>query len=260
MLITQLLKFLTAPISQKNKSNYFKSPVVFWFSLSLCFALVYIIPGIRQAFSHEYVIGDNAREYISWMYQYTNPTLFPHDLIANYFQSVTPIGYGGFYQIMMSLGIDPIFLSKVLPVPLILITTSYCFAVCMQILPVPVTGFIATLLLNQSLGLHDDLFSACPRDFIYPLFLGFLYYLLRGSLLGVLVTLTLQALFYPLIAFVDLGILLVRLWIWKNGQLRFSPQKQDILFCVTGLSVALIAIIPYAFKSSEFISNYSINV
>ena len=212
----------------------------------------YISIGLRQAFSSEYVVGDNAREYVSWMYRYSNPGLFPHDLIADYFQSVTPIGYGAFYQAMSGWGVDPVLLGKLLPMVVGLITTSYGFAVCMQILPVPLAAFLATLLLNQSICLHDDLFSACPRDFNYPLFLAFLYYLLRRSLLGVLLAIALQSLVYPLLAFIDCGILLLRLWDWQGGQLQFSRDKRDYLFCGTSLCVAFVAILPYAIQSSTF--------
>jgi len=69
------------------------------------------------------------------------------------------------------------------------------FGVCLE-LPVPTAGFIATLLLNQSLWMKDDLVSATPRAFVYPLFLAFLYYL-RRSLLPVCVAIALLGLFYP---------------------------------------------------------------
>src|SRR5579883_1778666 len=136
MLITQLRKFLTAPITENHRNSSTVFSVAFWFSLSLVFNVAYISIGLRQAFSGEYVVGDNAREYVSWMYRYTNPGLFPHDLIADYFQSVTPIGFGALYHVMMILGIDPVLLGKLLPMVVGVLTTGYAFAVCMQILPV----------------------------------------------------------------------------------------------------------------------------
>ncbi|MBV9388512.1 MAG: hypothetical protein JOZ78_18975 [Chroococcidiopsidaceae cyanobacterium CP_BM_ER_R8_30] len=122
----------------------------------------------------------------------------------------------------------------------------------MQILPVPMAGFIATLVLNQSLGLHDDVVSATPRGFFYPLFLAFLYYLLKRSLLPCLIAIALQALFYPLIPFITSGILLLRLLDWEKGGIRLSVERRDYLFCATGLGVALLALLPYMLASSEF--------
>ncbi len=250
MTITRLQRFLTAPLAEKHRHSTSRIAVAFWLGLSLCFAAAYITLALRRAFQGEYVVGDNAREYISWMYRYSNPELFPHDLIADYFQSVTPIGYGALYRLMSGLGVDPVLLSKLLPMVLGLVTTVYGFAVCMQILPVPLAGFIATLLLNQTLCMHDDLVSGCPRDFLYPLLLVFLYYLLRRSLWPCLVAIALQGLFYPLIPFISSGILLLRLWDWQGRHL--SRNRQDYLFCVTGLCVALLTILPYTIKSSEF--------
>jgi hypothetical protein len=252
MLIIQLQKLLTTPITQTSRQSKSRLPVIFWYILSLTFAVGYILMGLRQAFSSEYIVSDDAREYISWMYRYFNQDLFPGDLIADYFQSVTPIGYGIIYKIIAALNIDLNFFSKIFPIVLGLITTSYCFLVSMQILPVPMVGFIASLLLNQSLCLYDDLFSATPRDFIYPLFLAFLYYLIRASRLGILIVIALQSLIYPLIAFVDLLILFMRLFPWKNGQITISQSRKDLISFVASIMIAGIIILTYAIQSSQF--------
>ncbi|MEH2324125.1 MAG: hypothetical protein V7K32_11215 [Nostoc sp.] len=252
MLIPQLQKLLTAPLTPKNRQNQSRLTVIFWYSLSLTFAVGYILMGVRQAFSSKYIVSDDAREYISWMYRYFNPDLFPGDLIADYFQSVTPIGYGLLYKIIAALNIDLTLFSKIFPIVVGLITTSYCFAVCIQILPVPMAGFIASLLLNQSLCMHDDLFSATPRDFIYPLFLAFLYYSIRSSALGILIVLALQCLIYPLIGFVDLLILFLRLFSWKNGQISISQNQKDFSLFAAAIMIVGIMILPYAIQSSQF--------
>jgi len=245
-------RFLTAPMAEENRRSTSKLSVAFWLSLSLSFAAGYSFMALPPDFSSEYVVGKDAREYLFWMHRFSDPQLFPHDLIANYFQSITPSGYADLYHLMADLGITPVLLSKLLPLVLGLITTGYCFAVCMQILPVPIAGFIATLVLNQSLGLHDDVVSATPRGFFYPLFLAFLYYLFKRSLLPCLVAIALQALFYPLIPFISSGILLLRLLDWQSGKLRLSVDRRDYLYCATGLGVALLALLPYMLASSEF--------
>jgi hypothetical protein len=252
MLISLLQKVLTAPIIQKSKQNQSRLTVIFWYSLSLTFAVGYIFMGLRQAFTSKYIVSDDAREYISWVYRYFNPDLFPGDLIADYFQSVTPIGYGIVYKIIAALNIDPILFGKIFPLVLGLITTSYCFVVCMEILPVPMAGFLASLLLNQSLCLHDDLFSATPRDFIYPLVLAFIYYLIRSSGFGVLIVFALQCLIYPIIGFIDLLILLLRLFRWQNGQITISHNRKDFILFVAATITAGIIILPYTIQSSQF--------
>jgi hypothetical protein len=252
MLISQLQKLLTTPITQTNRQNKSRFSVIFWYSLSLTFAVGYILMGLRKAFSSQYIVSDDAREYISWMYRYINPDLFPGDLIADYFQSITPIGYGIFYKIVANLNIDLILFSKIFPIVLGIITTSYCFAVCMEILPVPMVGFIASLLLNQSLCLQDDLFSATPRDFIYPLFLAFLYYLIRSSNFSILIVILLQASIYPLIAFIELLILFMRLFSWQNGQINISRNRKDLILFAASIVIAGIVILAFAIQSSQF--------
>ncbi|MEA5601636.1 hypothetical protein [Nostoc sp. UHCC 0252] len=252
MLIPQLQKLLTTPITQTNRQNKSRFSVIFWYSLSLTFAVGYILMGLRKAFISQYIVSDDAREYISWMYRYINPDLFPGDLIADYFQSVTPIGYGIFYKIIAALNIDLILFSKIFPIVLGIITTSYCFAVCMEILPVPMMGFIASLLLNQSLCLQDDLFSATPRDFIYPLFLAFLYYLIRSSRFGILIVILLQASIYPLIAFIELLILFIRLFSWQNRQINISRNRKDFILFAASTIIAGIVILTFAIQSSQF--------
>ncbi len=185
-------KFFTAPISQTSKS-----PLIFWFTLSLTISAVYGFLAWEKAFSSEYVIQDDARQHIFWMQRFLDPELFPHDLIADYFQSVAPAGYTAFYQLMAIFGISPILLHKILPVFLGLISTGYGFYLCLEIFPVPLAGFLSTLLLNQSLWMQDGLISATPKAFIYPLFLPMLYYLIRQHILGTSISLLLLGLFYP---------------------------------------------------------------
>ena len=171
MLTKSLHRFLTAPTANKSSPQ-----MIFWLSLSLTFAAIYSILALKRAFSGEYVVQDDARQHVFWMRRFLDADLFPNDLIANYFQSIAPPGYSTVYQIPAFVGIDPLVLSKLLPLVLGLLTTIYCFGVCVQLLPVPITGFIGALLLNQNLWMQDGLISATPKAFLYPLFLSFLYY------------------------------------------------------------------------------------
>ncbi|MBD2538431.1 hypothetical protein [Coleofasciculus sp. FACHB-SPT36] len=246
MVITHLHKFLTT-----STAKTFKSQMIFWFTLSLTFALIYSFLGLKQAFSSSYVVQDDARVYVFWMQRFVDSGLFPNDFIADYFQAITPSGYAAFYRLIAFLGIEPLGLSKLLPVFLTLLTTAYCFAVCMEIFPVPTAGFISTLLLNQNLSMRDDLVSSTPRSFIYLFFLAFLYYLLRRSLFLCLGAIALAGLFYPPLLFILAGILILRLWRWDGQRLHLSKNRLDYLFGATGLGFCLLAILAYALKSSE---------
>ncbi|MEQ9000437.1 MAG: hypothetical protein RID53_28520 [Coleofasciculus sp. B1-GNL1-01] len=224
---------------------------VFWLSLSLTFAAIYAYPALQEALSHDYIVQDDARQHVFWMRRFLDSQVFPGDLIADYFQSVAPWGYATFYHLFATVGIDPIVLSKILPLGLGLVATAYCFGITLQLLPVPVAGFIASLLLNQNLWMRDDLVSATPVAFVYPLFLAFLYYRLRRLLLPTLVAIALLGVFYPQCVFIVAGLLIVQLGRWEQGRFRLSPVRSDYWFCGWGLGVAFLVLFPYL-NPSEF--------
>ncbi|MBE9129698.1 MULTISPECIES: hypothetical protein [unclassified Coleofasciculus] len=247
MPIARLHRFLTTPTAKASKSQK-----VFWLSLSLTFSVIYALAALQGALGSEYVVQDDARQHVFWMRRFLDSQLFPGDLIADYFQSVAPWGYATFYRLFAIAGIDPMGLSKVLPLVLGLFATCYCFGICLEILPVPVAGFMASLLLNQNLWMRDDLVSATPAAFVYPLFLGFLYYLLRRSLLPCLVAIALLGLFYPQCVFIAAGLLILQLGRWEQGRFQFSSVQRDYWFCGLGLGMVLLVLLPYALEPSEF--------
>nr|WP_246844514.1 hypothetical protein [Hydrocoleum sp. CS-953] len=216
----------------------------FWFYLSLTLAIICGILGIIPAFSHQYVVQDDARSHVFWMARFLNPELFPNDIIADYFQSVAPKGYTYFYQLFSLIGIPPLLLNKFLPIILGLITTAYCFGVAIQILPVPLAGFLSTLFLNQNLWLKDDLISATPRAFFYPLFLAFLYYFLRHYSLGIAITITLLGLFYPQGVLLCSSLLVLDFLYFRN--------KQKFTILTIGLTTAFFVLLPYALNTSKY--------
>lgn len=222
----------------------------FWFGLSLAVAVLYSIPGLQEAFSGPYVIQDDARQHVFWMRRFLDLTLFPNDVMADYFQSVAPWGYSTLYWIFSQLGIDPVTFNKLLPPILGVITTGFCFGTATQILPLPLAGFAAATLLNQNLWMRDDLSSGTPGAFFYPIFAAFLYFLLRQSLIPCLITIALQGLFYPQGVFLSAGILILRPIFRNNGKIRLQPDQ--VRFSLLGLAVAALVILAYAFKSSEF--------
>jgi len=127
------------------------------------------------------------------------------------------------YQLIVAMGINPLLLNKLLPPvlgsspPATVLVFAWRCCRCQ-------VGFTATLLLNQIIWMND-LVSATPRAFAYPLFLAFLYHLLRRSLLGSAVAIALLGLFYPHYVFVSAGILILRLFL-ENGRLSVPEPKR----------------------------------
>lgn len=231
----------------------------FWWWLSLTMAALYGLLALGMAFDGEYVVQDDARQHVFWMQRFLDPGFFPGDLIADYFQSVAPLGYTTLYHLGAILGIAPLLLNKLLPLPLGILTTILTFRLSMRLLPVPMAGFMASLILNQSLWMKDDLSSGTPRAFVYPLFLAFLLFLLEGSLLPCLLTIVLTGLFYPQSVLVEAGILIWRLLqskteflapIFPLNKARFLKRKG--MFELAGLVTALGVMIPYVWQTSDF--------
>jgi hypothetical protein len=246
MLTARLQTFLTAANPRS------KFPRQFWLCLSLVFAAFYGWQVLQQAFSSEYVASDDARQHVFWMQRFLARDLFPNDLIADYFQSVAPVGYSTFYRIFAAFGIEPLLLSKLLPFVLGIVAAGYCFVLCLEIFPVPAAGFIASLLFEQNLWMWDDLASATPRAFLHPIFLAFLYYFVRKSLLPCLISIVLLGGFYPQYILVTSGVVFLSVFSWKKGKIKGCVDRREWLFYLSCLAVSFLVLLTYALKSSEF--------
>lgn len=261
-LLTNLQRHLTTPVAMTPRWQ-----LRVWFGLSLAIALIFGLQAVQYAFSSEYIIQDDARQHVFWMQRFLDPQLFPQDWIADYFQFMASPGYRFIYHTAAELGIEPFTLNKILPLILGLIATGYAFGVAIEILPIPAAGFAAALVLNQTLWIEDDLISATPRAFLYPLFLAFCYYLLRQSSrdsphrsktshwrsrLFCLVLLGLQGLFYPPFALVSLGLLTLRLFHRSEKGWRFSQQPVNYWLWGAGVLVVALVLLPYELADNPF--------
>jgi hypothetical protein len=223
---------------------------LFWFSLSLLITFGFGIDSLRLAFSGDYIVQDDARQHVFWMQKFIDPELFQNDSIADYFQSIAPLGFTCLYKLATIFGIEPFTFNKILPLFLGLITSGYCFGICLEIIPIPTAAFFSSLFLNVNLWLMDSLSSGTPRSFVYPIFLAFIYYLLKRSLIACLLTIVLQAQFYPQTIFVSIILLLLQLFSCKQQQLKLI--KKNIILVFSSLSIALISLFVYAPSSSKF--------
>jgi hypothetical protein len=226
--------------------------VHFWLGMSLAIGCLCGFLQLHQAFSQPYTVQDDARQHVFWMRRFLDPALFPGDWIADYYQSVAPIGYATLYRLVAWAGIDPIDFSKVLPAILGILTSVYGFWVCVELFPVAIAGFFAVLFLNQNLWSQDDLASGTARAFLYPLVLAFFYYLLRKKWLLCLGTIALQGLFYPPCIFTSVGVLLLRWLSWRDGRFQLSTKPFDYQFGVAGVAIAILVLLPTLISTSEF--------
>lgn len=224
----------------------------FWLILSLSIPLYFGIVSLHYALSQDYIVQDDARIHIVWLQQFIDPQLFPNDLFAQYYQSIQSMGFKWLYWLAAKLGVAPLLFAKLLPTLLGLLTTLYCFRLVLQLIPIPVAAFLSALILNQNIWLKDDLISATPRSFAYLLFIAFLYYLLKRSLIPCLLVIALQGVFYPQLLFVEIGVLYLRLFYWQGRSLQLSHNKSDYKFAIAGTVIVIIASIVFAANASQF--------
>ena len=239
-------------IKEKLFQDTSKRAWQFWFIVTLVFALSYGILALQKAFQGEWVVQDDARQHVFWMMRYVDPSLFPNDLIADYFQSVAPVGYSSLYHSAVALGFDPLVFNKLLPPIIGLVATCYCFLLSKEIFPIPVGCFATSLLLNQILWMKDDIISGTPRAFVYPFFLAFLYYFARKSLVPTCLAIAFLGIFYPQYVFVASGLLVVQLVKWQGFTPYLSRTRKDYYFCFIGLGVAFLVLLPYVLNASEY--------
>ena len=247
MVIVTLKKWLIPENKQSLSTNTY-----FWLTLSLFFATLYGCLSLREAFSAPFVIQDDARQHVFWMQRFLDPTLFPNDLIADYFQSVAPVGYKKVYQLAALLGINPLVFNKILPLILGIITTVFGFYFCLEILPISFASFASMVLLNQSLWMTDDLSSGTPRAFVYPLLLGFLYMLARKSLFGCIFFIVLQGLFYPQTVFISMGTLTLHCLVLNLRSFKISLDLTKLKLFALCFIATFFVLLPYALKTSSY--------
>ena len=106
----------------------------------MLYALACASLALRQAFADEYVLADDVRQHVFWMFRFIDPKLFPNDPIADYFQSIAPPGFVALYRFFATLGIDPLLASKLIPFGLGLLTAGFLFGAALRILRSPAIG------------------------------------------------------------------------------------------------------------------------
>ena len=217
-----------------------------WLTASLAMAALYGILFWRLAFDAPYAIQDDARQHVFWMWRYIDPMLFPNDIIADYFQSVAPMGYKSLYRLGALAGIEPLTFHKLLPPFICLFGTVYAFDLALAIIPVPLIAFVNTLILNQSLWMWDEIASATPKAFSVLLLLALMVYVARRQLWRCTLVIALQGLFYPHLVLISVVFLALRT-LWSRGE-RLSA----IRFFVAGAVAAIIVLLPYALTTSPY--------
>jgi hypothetical protein len=210
-------------------------------ALSLLLGLRAMAPGLAPG-----VMQDDARQHLFWMARFRDPQSFPHDPIADYYQALAPPGYSALYRVL-SLLVDPLQASKLLPHLLGLIASLCTFLLVRRLYPAPAAAFLAAGLMSAYVWRQDDLSSATSRAFVLPLLGAQLWALAAGRLRLAVGLIGLGALFNPVsgaLGLTLLGLRLVRLDGWRPTLAR-EPSAW-LTFLAAGLLVGAAMLPTYA--------------
>lgn len=223
-----------------------------WFYLTLVYNA--IIAGlIWQAIAGDpYAIADDARQHVFWMWRFIDASLFPNDWIADYYQSISPIGYAWLYRLFALLGVSPLTLCKLLPPVLVMLTGAIAFLTAFEISALPAAGFTASVLMTQSVGFTATLSSGTSKSFVYGLMLLFMYGWLRRSRWLSWGAIALQGIFYPQVVLLSAGLLVLGLVERRQGRWHWRRDRALWLLTTGGLCMATAVILYYAGSSSQF--------
>lgn len=246
-----LWRFFTDPIFGRNERREWP-----WVLLTFGFTAIIAIKSLWEAYAAPYTVQDDARQFIFWMAKWRAPDLFKNDMVAEYFESVSPHGFTAVYWLADRLGFDPVTASKLFPPVLMFLLAWLAFRFSMRIFPSPQAAFVAASVTALFMSLNDIVFSATPRAFAVPFFLAFLIFLLRQSLWGVVLMIGLMASFYPQIALVAVGTLCLSVLDWKSESgkprlaLDLSRRRMALVLAGTTMGLGLLSL--FALDSSAF--------
>jgi hypothetical protein len=224
-----------------------------YFYLTVAVTLYFGITSLIYAFSNPYIVQDDARQAVVWFERLFDSSLFPQDYIADYAlegYSTYP-GVKLIYELGILAHIRPLILAKCIPLILGLFTSIFYFRFCFSIIPSGLCAFLSTVILSQNIWTNDNLSSGTPRAFLYPIFAGFLYYLVQKKFFHCLVFTALQAAFYPPFVLVCLCILGVRCIDFSQRPIPLSRDRSVYVWAIASLGVALLILFPILTHSSS---------
>ncbi|NQU73782.1 MAG: hypothetical protein HQ547_03620 [Candidatus Omnitrophica bacterium] len=149
------------------------------------------------SFFNQYVINDDVNQHIYWMQQFQDNGLFRNDLLTEYAKNYQPWGFVALYYIL-SFIVDPMIVSKVIPIILLMVSSLYLFRLVRHITN-DYAGFLAASIFIVTPIYLNRMIGGEPRAFGYPLLIILLYYLVRKEYLKSSFVLILQCLFYPIV-------------------------------------------------------------
>ncbi|WP_373531819.1 hypothetical protein [Vampirovibrio sp.] len=201
---------------------------------ALLFSLLVALWVERRIFSDPAAVNDDLRNQIYWMAPITDPGLFLHDYIAQYFAQpllISPV-LSGIYH-WAGPWLNPLQLSQIMPFPLVVLATFFLFQFARNFRDTTY-AFWVCFAFNCSIWIFKNMAGGLSRAFIYPLLFFTLWQLIRKNWITLALGLIASALIYPPAFFLSLILLLIET-IYHYG------KDQDFKKRVSCLLVSFLA-------------------
>ena len=200
--------------------------------------------------SAAWLIDDDSRQFLAWSARLADPAALKGDLLADYWQSVTPPVFRWLLQACATVGIGPVMASRMVPLALFLAAAVRAWKVALALTRHPMAAYCAAGLALLAVARGDTLFTGTPRAFSAPLLLLFLYGLVRSRPAPTVAGIALLGTVYPAPAVTAFGML-------GLSRLRPPPRLFDWSWrtlLLLGLSAAglAIAVLPFASSAGAF--------
>jgi len=208
----------------------------------LIFILIIFSLGIvyfcqQEALFDKYAFNDDCNQYTFPYYKIKDSELFQDDIYTEYSKRYNVKGVVFIYS-LFSRFVDPLLVSKVLPFILCSISALFIFFIGEKIKNTAV-GILAAIMFTMHSWTFTSFSGGHAKAFVFPLLLGFIYYLLMRNYLAIVLILFLQIVLYPPIAMVSLftiGLLLFPI-MGQSKEEANTQMKFYLHMIVVGISL-----------------------
>lgn len=185
----------------------------------------------------KYLINEDVRQVIFYMGQFQDKELFQNDLLTAYMKNYQPWGFSFVYYFFSFLIPDPLILTKIFSLVLLVIGSLYSYK-------------LITLLTDKRIGLlgaatymtNNLSAAALHRHFGLTLLPIFFYYLVKKSYKAASFLLILEALFYPIVFCLSFLTYFLSFISIKNKKIIVDKHKTKIKAFITAFSICAVII------------------
>jgi hypothetical protein len=218
----------------------------------LLVAAALAIDGLWRSFKSPYLIQDDARHFVVFIRHFHGSGLFENDLIADYFLSTLPMGFRAVHGAALAVGIDPVVLNKLLPLPLTLVLGWYAARLGRHLTGSAAGAFFVGMVVLLLQASSSGTSSGVPRAFAMPLLTAGLLYLLEGRRIPLALVMVLLAAFYPQATILLLGIVGLSIFQRRDGTYHWRPDLGRVRTVIPAMVLGVACLGIFALQVNGF--------